>query len=61
MFPQEFIRFLAIDDKLKSAFLETHGDMLTADYWRDIKQLHLTNSAPEVAPYYRLGTRRGAV
>ena len=59
IFPAEFMRFLAIEDRLKEAFLEQHGDMLTATYWRDIKQLHLSNAAPEVAPYYRLGTRRG--
>ena len=59
IFPAEFMRFLAIEDRLKEAFLEQHGDMLTATYWRDIKQLHLRNAAPEVAPYYRLGTRRG--
>ena len=59
IFPAEFMRFLAIEDRLKEAFLEQHGDMLTATYWRDIKRLHLSNAAPEVAPYYRLGTRRG--
>ncbi len=59
IFPEEFIRFLAIDARLRAAFLEQHGDLLTAEYWRDIKRLHLSNSAPEVAPYYRLGTRRG--
>ncbi len=60
IFPEEFIRFLAISDQLRAAFLEQHADLLTAEYWRDIKELHLSNSAPEVAPYYRLGTRRSA-
>ena len=59
IFPQEFIRFIAINERLQEAFLAAHADLLTADYWRDIKSLHLSNSAPEVAPYYRLGTRRG--
>ena len=58
IFPEEFIRFLAISDQLRAAFLEQHADLLTADYWRGIKELHLSNCAPEVAPYYRLGTRR---
>ena len=58
IFPEEFIRFLAISDPLRAAFLEQHADLLTADYWRGIKELHLSNCAPEVAPYYRLGTRR---
>ena len=25
-----------------------------------VKQLHLENRAPEIAPYYRLGARRGS-
>ena len=59
IFPEEFIRFLPMEDRLKKAFLEQHGDMLTAAWWRGIKELHAENRAPEVAPYYRLGTRRG--
>lgn len=58
IFPAEFIRFIAIDERLRGDFLDQHADMLTAGYWRDIKQLHLTNQAPEVAPYYRLAARR---
>jgi len=59
IFPEEFMRFLAIDAPLKQAFLVTHGDLLQASYWRRVKQLHLENRAPEIAPYYRLGARRG--
>ncbi len=58
IFPEEFIRFLAIEPGLRAAFLDCHGDLLTASYWREIKELHLHNCAPEVAPYYRLGSRR---
>ena len=58
IFPEEFIRFLAIKERLREAFLEWHGDLLTASYWRGIKQLHLDNCAPEIAPYYHLASRR---
>ena len=58
IFPEEFMRFLAMDDGLRHAFLEVHGDLLTANYWRGVKQLHLDNRAPEVALYYRLAGRR---
>jgi isocitrate dehydrogenase kinase/phosphatase len=61
IFPEEFIRFLAIEANLRTAFLAHHADLLTATYWRDIRQLHLDKHAPEVAPYYRLGTRRDAL
>ncbi len=58
IFPEEFIRFLAIEERLREVFLEWHGDLLTASYWRRIKQLHLDNCAPEIAPYYHLASRR---
>ena len=54
IFPEEFMRFLAIEPRLREAFLDAHHDLLTASYWREIKQLHLANQAPEVEPYYRL-------
>jgi isocitrate dehydrogenase kinase/phosphatase len=53
IFPQEFIKFLAIDAELRSLFLEVHGDLLTADYWRDIKARHLAGEMFVVVPYFR--------
>lgn len=48
------MHFPAIEPRLREAFLDAHHDLLTASYWREIKQLHLANRAPEVEPYYRL-------
>ena len=56
IFPAEFIRFLAMDHGLKERFLDVHGDLLTADYWRDIKRAHLEGRVLEVVPYYRTPT-----
>jgi isocitrate dehydrogenase kinase/phosphatase len=53
IFPQEFINFLAIDAELRSLFLEVHGDLLTADYWRAIKARHLAGEVSVVVPYFR--------
>lgn len=53
IFPQEFIKFLAIDEELRSVFLEVHGDLLTADYWRGIKSRHLAGEVSVVVPYFR--------
>ena len=58
IFPEEFLRFLAIGGRLRSVFLNEHGDLLTAAYWREIKRLHTENAAPEVAPYYHIASRR---
>ena len=51
IFPQEFIKFLAMDDELRSLFLEVHGDLLTADYWRNIKTKHLEGQISVIVPY----------
>ncbi|MGH8120790.1 MAG: isocitrate dehydrogenase kinase/phosphatase-domain containing protein, partial [Gammaproteobacteria bacterium] len=53
IFPQEFINFLGIDQELRSVFLEVHGDLLTADYWRMIKARHLAGEVSVVVPYFR--------
>ncbi|MGE0387933.1 MAG: bifunctional isocitrate dehydrogenase kinase/phosphatase [Gammaproteobacteria bacterium] len=53
VFPEQFIRFLALDAELKDRFLEAHGDLLSADWWRGIKAQHLAHEMPEVLPYYR--------
>ena len=53
IFPEEFIKFLAMDKDLKALFLSVHGELLTADYWRDIKSQHLDKHILDVVPYYR--------
>ena len=45
--------FLAMDIHFKELFLEAHGELLTAEYWRHIKSLHQADEIPEVLPYYR--------
>ena len=53
IFPEEFIKFLALDADLRSAFLEVHGDLLTADYWRNVKKRRLAGEITHVIPYRR--------
>jgi len=52
IFPEEFIKFLSMDNELRARFLEYHHDLLTADYWRDIKARHLAGEVSLVVPYY---------
>ena len=59
MFPEEFIKFLSMDRDLRSLFLVVHGELLTADYWRDIKAKHLAGEAPVVVPYFRPALPKG--
>ncbi len=45
IFPEEFIRFLAMNDKLKTEFMRYHKDLLTSKYWRRIKNQNLKGQA----------------
>ena len=53
IFPQEFMKFLSMDRELQSLFLEVHGDLLTASYWRNIKTRHQAGEVTVVVPYFR--------
>ena len=61
IFPQEFTRFLAMDDNLKSLFQNVHGDLFRVDFWHDIKSRHLTGEVPVVVPYYHRTTRHNLI
>ena len=45
IFPEEFIRFLSMNDKLKAEFMKYHKDLLTSKYWQRIKNQHLKGQA----------------
>ncbi len=55
IFPEEFINFLAMDQQLQEVFRSVHADLLTADYWRSIKQRHLQGKTSVVIPYSKPG------
>jgi len=58
IFPEEFIRFLSMPQSLRRAFLEAHGDLLTADYWRDVKRRRERGEITEIVPYVRQSVSR---
>jgi isocitrate dehydrogenase kinase/phosphatase len=53
VFPETFMQFLGFDAQLKEAFLEVHGEVMTADWWRGIQQRLLEGEVLEVLPYHR--------
>ena len=53
IFPEEFIKFLAMDAELRDLFMEVHGELLTARFWREMKEKHLKGEISLVIPYYR--------
>jgi isocitrate dehydrogenase kinase/phosphatase len=51
IFPEEFIRFLSMNEHLKTEFMKYHKDLLTAEYWRRIQQQHAKGEVSLVVPY----------
>src|SRR5690606_28496886 len=56
IFPEEFIKFLAMDARLRQVFLEVHGDLLTPAWWRAVKSRRLAGEITQVVPYARRET-----
>ena len=52
IFPETFIRFLAFDDAQRAAFLRMHGEVLTADFWRNVQHRLNEGEVLEVVPYH---------
>ena len=53
VFPEQFSAFLGLDDKLLELFLEVHGELFTAEYWRKTKERLLAGEVLHVVPYFR--------
>ena len=53
IFPEEHLKFLAMNKELQSLFMKVHSDLLTVNYWRDIKARHLAGKVSAVIPYFR--------
>jgi isocitrate dehydrogenase kinase/phosphatase len=52
VFPETFMAFLGFSEPLKKVFLDTHGEILTADFWRHVQQHHREGDVMEVLPYH---------
>ena len=53
VFPEQFLEFLGLRGELREEFLHHHEELLTADYWRQLKACHLAERHLEVVPYTR--------
>lgn len=51
IFPEEFIRFLIGDRKLKAIFLELHGDLYNFQFWRNTQKHIEQGELIDVYPY----------
>jgi isocitrate dehydrogenase kinase/phosphatase len=53
IFPEEFIRFLALEAGLRRIFMAVHGDLLSAAWWRGVKRRRLQGEITQVIPYIK--------
>ena len=53
VFPETFMNFLGFDPHLKEVFIESHGEILTAEWWRGIQHRLRDGELLEVLPYHR--------
>jgi isocitrate dehydrogenase kinase/phosphatase len=51
VFPEEFIRFLGLPDRLREAFLAAHGDVLTGAWWRGVQERLQAGEIVDIFPY----------
>jgi isocitrate dehydrogenase kinase/phosphatase len=53
VFPETFMNFLGFDSHQKRVFVESHGELLTAEWWRGIQHRLRDGELLEVLPYHR--------
>jgi isocitrate dehydrogenase kinase/phosphatase len=51
VFPEEFLPFLGLTGELRRVFLEAHGELLTAAFWRKLQERHRAGEVLDVLPY----------
>ncbi|ABS25978.1 bifunctional isocitrate dehydrogenase kinase/phosphatase [Anaeromyxobacter sp. Fw109-5] len=51
VFPEELLPFLGLAGRLREVFLQAHGDLLTARYWRAIQERIREGEIVDIYPY----------
>lgn len=51
VFPEEFLSFLGLGGENRRLFLEAHGEVLTAAFWRALQERHRAGEVLDVLPY----------
>jgi isocitrate dehydrogenase kinase/phosphatase len=51
VFPEEFLRFMGLHGEHQEVFVETHGDLLTVDFWTRMQALHCSGQIVDIFPY----------
>jgi isocitrate dehydrogenase kinase/phosphatase len=51
IFPEEFLTFMGLYGATRDVFLETHGELVTAAFWRRMQDLHRAGEVIDIFPY----------
>jgi isocitrate dehydrogenase kinase/phosphatase len=51
IFPEEFLPFLGLRGRLREFFLQAHGDLLTARWWREVQERLRAGEIVDIFPY----------
>jgi isocitrate dehydrogenase kinase/phosphatase len=51
VFPEQFINFLGLEPDQLEVFMEHHADLLTPEFWRDMKRRHEAGEVLDIVPY----------
>jgi isocitrate dehydrogenase kinase/phosphatase len=51
VFPEEFLRFIGLQEELRALFVEAHGDLLAPDFWRQMQARLLAGEVIDIFPY----------
>jgi isocitrate dehydrogenase kinase/phosphatase len=52
VFPETFLQFLGFEGRLRDVFLEKHGEILEAGWWRALQERLAAGDLVEVLPYH---------
>jgi isocitrate dehydrogenase kinase/phosphatase len=51
IFPEEWLPFLGLSGRLREVFLQVHGALLTARFWREIQGRIREGEIKDIYPY----------
>ena len=51
IFPEEFRTFLGLQEPLRSVFIEYHGDLFDAEFWKRMQARHRAGEVVDIVPY----------
>ena len=52
VFPETFLQFLGLEGRPREVFLEKHGEVLEAGWWRELQERLQSGDVVEVLPYH---------